>query len=499
MKINKKMGRNDYCPCGSGKKYKKCCIDKKDWNKINNSEEHWKVHATIKERNIQFLAYLWNILDMPKDFTLLEYKEKFTDDVIQKIYSAILKVWPTDSDIMTILGNISENVSGIYIGDYESGYIEKGIIRHCLYADKILIIDPLLYPRPELQDQISPILNPYAFRTDTFKWVYFWMKMAPWIESDLIQIIRSPSDFDLDLLVKSRNAQNKTFESNPNLKEAAELSVEEFMRRHEKDINFRHQVLNRPDSMINKEWLKSLGINKKGVACSDLLKKIQDLRDTDVNLICPCDEDGKPQYESYTLGANYYMASLIANQTKSYIVTDQHVVWKQLELNLNEDRKDHCIRDYEPFAKAFQNIQLSVLNNVSLKDALRLRTEEPFLLDFRHFLKKLWKDCKEAQPFSDQNADRLLQELTFEINKAQQEWKQIDKGVTKNLFDSIKQSLVGIGIGTGSAILSSNFECLIPPVGQVVQNVISKGLSTKKAKETFFHKCPAGFFMDIKE
>ncbi len=24
-----KIGRNDPCPCGSGKKYKKCCLDKK--------------------------------------------------------------------------------------------------------------------------------------------------------------------------------------------------------------------------------------------------------------------------------------------------------------------------------------------------------------------------------------------------------------------------------------------------------------------------------------
>ncbi len=25
----KKIGRNDPCPCGSGKKYKKCCLQKK--------------------------------------------------------------------------------------------------------------------------------------------------------------------------------------------------------------------------------------------------------------------------------------------------------------------------------------------------------------------------------------------------------------------------------------------------------------------------------------
>ena len=28
MKTRKKIGRNDPCPCGSGKKYKKCCLGK---------------------------------------------------------------------------------------------------------------------------------------------------------------------------------------------------------------------------------------------------------------------------------------------------------------------------------------------------------------------------------------------------------------------------------------------------------------------------------------
>src|SRR3989338_3842526 len=30
-----KVGRHDYCPCGSGKKYKKCCINKQ--SSMNNS------------------------------------------------------------------------------------------------------------------------------------------------------------------------------------------------------------------------------------------------------------------------------------------------------------------------------------------------------------------------------------------------------------------------------------------------------------------------------
>ena len=35
-----KIGRNDICICGSGKKYKKCCIDKLEKNSIDKSEKN---------------------------------------------------------------------------------------------------------------------------------------------------------------------------------------------------------------------------------------------------------------------------------------------------------------------------------------------------------------------------------------------------------------------------------------------------------------------------
>ena len=33
-----KIGRNDICPCGSGLKYKKCCMNKKENSKIEDKE-----------------------------------------------------------------------------------------------------------------------------------------------------------------------------------------------------------------------------------------------------------------------------------------------------------------------------------------------------------------------------------------------------------------------------------------------------------------------------
>ena len=37
-----KIGRNDPCPCGSGKKYKKCCIGKNDDKEFLKPEKFLK-------------------------------------------------------------------------------------------------------------------------------------------------------------------------------------------------------------------------------------------------------------------------------------------------------------------------------------------------------------------------------------------------------------------------------------------------------------------------
>lgn len=48
-----KIGRNESCPCGSGKKYKKCCLDKSDEQRLAEavlrSSENLKNEAHIKQ------------------------------------------------------------------------------------------------------------------------------------------------------------------------------------------------------------------------------------------------------------------------------------------------------------------------------------------------------------------------------------------------------------------------------------------------------------------
>lgn len=57
-----KVGRNDPCPCGSGKKYKRCCLERDQ-----EAERALRSPATDRKAEAQDLAFdAWEILDMDR-------------------------------------------------------------------------------------------------------------------------------------------------------------------------------------------------------------------------------------------------------------------------------------------------------------------------------------------------------------------------------------------------------------------------------------------------
>jgi hypothetical protein len=106
---SKKIGRNDLCPCGTGKKYKHCCIGHVDWNDIFRSNKDWIPHLSIRGRNINFVNRIAEILQLDtgkvKNFT--DFKKGFTNVAVREIHEAILEVWPPNTDIENILESTS--------------------------------------------------------------------------------------------------------------------------------------------------------------------------------------------------------------------------------------------------------------------------------------------------------------------------------------------------------------------------------------------------------
>ncbi len=130
----KKPGRNDPCPCGSGKKYKKCCLAKHEEIKKNISPDIWKQLKAEKERKEKIKA------QVEVGFNLLasgEYKKAI------ELADKLLKKYPEDDRLYDIkvhsnifLGKFNEAIR-ICRTRYEVAKKEKEFfLKHGVYTDQ---------------------------------------------------------------------------------------------------------------------------------------------------------------------------------------------------------------------------------------------------------------------------------------------------------------------------------------------------------------------------
>jgi tetratricopeptide (TPR) repeat protein len=80
-----KIGRNDLCPCGSGKKFKKCCMGKDEQLKakqiIRNHDNHFLTYEEVNELSTDEIIHKLEKMGIPFN------QETFLKD-IEKFYSA---------------------------------------------------------------------------------------------------------------------------------------------------------------------------------------------------------------------------------------------------------------------------------------------------------------------------------------------------------------------------------------------------------------------------
>ncbi|MCE5270668.1 SEC-C domain-containing protein [bacterium] len=482
-----KVGRNEICPCGSGKKYKHCCENKVDWNGIFSTGADWIPYLSIRGRNINFLNRLADILQI-RNLTndLSTYKAAFTANAVEEIHEAVMEFWPPDLDIVKALESASSEVSGLYVGDYEPEYFIKGIIRHSLYANKILVVDPFIYPS-SVRDQYNPILEPEQYRSQTLKDVNLWFSLIPWIEDGIVEVIRTPADFDRRLNWESMERQIKKFADNPELHKAMKRTVQELKCRHGEKMARTELVLMAPDSVLRKRFEEN-ELEKRGLTADDFLLYVQNQRDNDPNFLEPLGQNSdNGQMFALKSGSNYEIAKLTASITNSYLVTDLFARWREIELD--RDSQSTETRIWSPFAKAIQNNKLSYLNSVDLKHALLLR-KEGRLESMRMFLRKVWKSACTGEEYDDKNTQLLTEELYEEINKAQEEWNQIDA----DLLKMIKGDAVTSLLAAGPLVASGHGDFLAAAIAVAGTYDF---LTVQTKRRSFPKRFPAAFFMNI--
>jgi len=481
-----KVGRNDPCPCGKLRKYKQCCQGKVDWQLIIRNGLDWRKYVSLRGRNISFLNRLCEILQLqtnhPPD--LKAYKAAFTAATVRRIHEAVMEFWPPDTDITTVLESDSAEVSGLYVGDYTLEYLSRGIVRHSTYANRILIVDPFIYPA-SVRDEFNPILEPEQFRAQTLRNVNLWFALMPWIEAGIVEVIRTPADFDPKLNWDSLQRQVKKFEKNPQLKDAKQISVEELQKRHSERLS-RELMLAAPNDYLL-QTARKLGLRTEGFEVEDFLSHVQAERDANPDFLCPIGPGGKGQIVQLSTGASYEIAKLTASIAGSYLVTDVHSKWREIELDRESQNVES--RLWSPFAKALHESPLTYFNRVRLEHALKLR-KEGRLESLRSFFLRVWKSARTEEPFDDVNAQLLAEELREEVAKAREEWRKIDM----DLLKIVGGAVVGGLFAAGPLMAHGNASFLAAAVAAAGAAPLTVSTLTRK---TFPDRFPAAFFMKI--
>jgi hypothetical protein len=417
--------------------------------------------------------------------SLIDYKKAFTAGAIREIYESIHELWPPDLDITAALSKNAEEVSGLYIGDYDLDYITRGLVRHSIYANKILVCDPFIYPR-SVRDHFNPILNPAQHRAQTLKNANFWFALRPWIDAGIVEVIRTPGDFDHRLNWESMKRQEDKFANNPALAEALERTKAELSARHTDRMGRLTLLLGSPDSYL-KRLMKELDLESEGFTAADFIEHVQRQRDSDPNFLEPLGASSSGQLHMMSSGAGYDMARLTANITNSYLVTDLHSKWREIEIDRETSNAETKV--WSPFAKSVQTAPFKYLNNLALSHALSLR-EEGRLDSMRAFLFRVWKAARTTEHLDEENGRLLSEELGQELIKADEEWKKIDIELSKFVAAELGAGLLAAGpliaAGQGAFVAAA----------AVTAGVANLAVSTAKRK-SFPDRHPAAFFMKI--
>lgn len=437
-----RIDRNSLCPCGSFKKYKKCCLSRVDWEKLATRPIGEQTrYLSLRGKNRAFMALLLDALQINEATKLHPsiLKEAMTPQAVRRIADAVVTVWPDGGDLARVLRPDDESQSGLYVGVYEESLLVRGVTRHALYADKVLLLDPLLDPRT-VKDEYNPYLHPEAYQSATVKFVRIWLRFWPWIEKGLLAFVRSPGDFDPQLDVETLEQTQKTYEAHPEL--APDLN--EFANYASEPLGLMREAFNlsTPDSAII-ALVKKKKPDATPEFIASMLAYIQKKRSQHPYFVSPLDETSKVGQMMYmNSGANYAMARIIATRSNSHIITDIPSRWREMEF----DRSSHGAdaQQWEPFAQAFGNARLSYLNDVPLEAALEVRGDNR-LVEMRAFLRKTWKTAAPDNIVSPSTIADLEAELTDQVRIADDEWKKIDRDLVKWAGGGAAATLASVG------------------------------------------------------
>ena len=490
MRRQPRLKRNQPCPCGRVKKYKKCCWGKVDWAKIISTPDPVKksTHLSMRGKNIMFLECLASALqlDRKRQPSLRQFKRAFTPRAVREIFSSVAAVWHEGEQLERVLRQEREATSGLYVGVYEPQRILRGITRHSLYTERILLVDPFMNPL-FVRDEFSPLYHPEQHRSTALRWAWLWLMMAPWVDADLVHFIRTPGDFDTKLAAEAYRITNLRYQRYPKLKSqlAGELENDpEILASYQRQI-----LLSMPDEHF-RQLIREQGLTSSEAELEQVVRAIRATAENDPFVLEPVEGSDQELLQASS-GTSYEMAKWTSALSGSHLITDIASRWAEIEV----DRREAGIGDnvWTPFAKAFGGVGFTFLNNVPIDTALTLR-KEGHLQDLRTCLGKAWRACRDEDAFADSNVRNLTGELEDQMRLADAEWIDIKASLAQMIGTE-----VAAAVGGASAVLTGEAQWVAGGLaaGGTVAAGITGTVVRKLRRGAYMKRHPASFFLGL--
>ena len=476
-----KLGRNSPCLCGSGKKYKACCLGKKDWDSII-ARPDFAQHLTARGKNLFFLNTAASILDLDPDEPHIDWpivKKKISEKHVFELHTLLKLLWSDKQDLQRTLSG-AEGLSGLYTGHYTPEAMTRNLARHSLYTESILVFDPFVFPG-SVNPEYDPVLHPEKYVSHTIKCLYIWFSMAPWIQAGILKFIRSPTDFDANLAVDSLREEDARLAKHKELREAMD-SIKANPDIHEGEIGWMTEYLM---LSYSDETIRDV-LTKGGFSAQDINDFIR-RRERDKQLHPYYTEQRRSDLLITKMGESYGVTKRVADLTGSFLLTDNEIRWKIIELDRKESGIDES--SWEPFSRAIGNAPLKLLENISLEDCLRLR-KDGLLNSMRLFLRRVWTEAGAGVSSHACSAQHFADELEHEVALAEDEWRQIDRKLMKWFGSEAAASLAlapQIGLANVSWLAAS---LAVAGVANLAES--------RSERRSLPHKMPGAFFLGCK-
>lgn len=224
----KKPNPNDYCPCGQGKKYKKCCK-----NKSADERPSWEVFS-IRERNRMFYKGVNDILCISEGKDWDDVRRELNEEQVKEIHLLYGELWPSNTDIISLLPKPDRQLRAVYMGVLDVRVITQYVCSGTLYFDELIVQNPFLNPTG-IRPEHSPVECPSEFKQQTIKNVMFFFMLYPLIDAGKVNLIPDLGFFNKHLQFQVLDIAKQKRDSNPDinqqeLENLQDLFKEDFQR-----------------------------------------------------------------------------------------------------------------------------------------------------------------------------------------------------------------------------------------------------------------------------